>query len=76
MASHPIPRVQNVSETVADHMDEILRLFKPGAKITILIRNTQVSDGSRDFVQTNDLIDEAIAALLQRKHGPSLVGEV
>lgn len=57
-------------------MNAILGLFKPGAKITVVVRNTAVSDGSRDFIQTNDTIDNVIAALTVRKTAPTLTGDV
>jgi len=76
MASHPNNRVQNVAEQVADHMDEILRFFKPGAKITVIVRRPEHPDGRQDFVLSNDTLDEAIAALQQRKTQPTLTGDV
>lgn len=76
MAAHPNAKVQNVSEIVADHMDEILACFKPGAKITVLVRRPEKPDGSQDFVLTNDTIDDAIAALQTRKTAPTVEGNV
>lgn len=76
MPPHQIPRVQSAAEKIADHMNAILGLFKPGAKITVVVRNTAVSDGSRDFIQTNDTIDNVIAALTVRKTAPTLTGDV
>lgn len=57
-----------VGEEVSARMDEILSFFKPGAKITVLVRRPDHADGSQDFMMTNDLIDDAVAALLRRKH--------
>lgn len=74
--THLSPVVQSAGEKVADHMDAIAALFKPGAKITVLVRAPGFPDGSRDFVQTNDTLDEAIAALTLRKTAPTLKGDV
>ncbi len=66
MAAHPSSAVQDVSEQVADHMDAILKFFKPGAKITVLVRRPEHADGKQDFVLSNDTIPDAIKALQQR----------
>jgi hypothetical protein len=57
----------DVSEKISDHMFAIQTLFKPGMKITLLIRAPDHPDGSRDLLMTDDLIDEAVAAMLRRK---------
>lgn len=57
--------LQYVQEAVADHMDEILALFKPGAKICVLVRTPCHPD--RDFMMTNDHLDELTAMLVRRK---------
>lgn len=67
MSEHPIASVQEVGEIVAGHMHAILALFKPGAKITVLVRRPEAPDGSRDFLQTNDALDEIIEAVRRRK---------
>lgn len=76
MPPHPSQRVQNASEIAAAHMDAILELFKPGAKITVLVRRPEKPDGSQDFILTNDTIDDAIGALQTRKTSPTDTGEV
>lgn len=76
MPPHPNTRVQDASEVVADHMDAILRQFKSGAKITVLVRRPEKPDGTQDFILTNDTIDDAIAALQLRKTAPTIKGEV
>lgn len=76
MAAHPDRSVQNVSEIVADHMDAILKCFKPGALITVLVRRPDRPDGSQDAVLTNDTIDGAIGALQVRKTAPTTMGDV
>ncbi len=57
-----------VAEThaeVAEHCAQVAKLFKPGAKVTILIRNPSQADG--DMVVSDDAIDSAIAALERLK---------
>lgn len=68
MRSHPQSKVQSVAEEIGDHMDAILRLFKPGAKITVLVRTPDYPDGSRDMLMTSDDIENAIAALKCRQN--------
>jgi hypothetical protein len=46
---------------ISDRCLEVARLFKPGAKVTILIRTPSLADG--DMVVTDDDIDLAVAAL-------------
>lgn len=60
-------RLDEVREDVSLHMTEILTNFKPGAKITVLVRRPEHRDGSQDFVLTNDDLGEAIEALTIRK---------
>lgn len=50
---------------VADHCGEVAKLFKPGAKVTILIRNPHIEDG--DMVVSDDSMDLAISALARLK---------
>ena len=73
---HPVPQVQEVGEIIADHMDAILKLFRPPVKITVVVRSTSVSDGSRDLIQTNDTLDDVIAALRLRKAAPTVAADV
>jgi len=51
------------------YMDDILALFKPGAKITVVVRNPTVP-GDTDFILTSDDLDEAVKAIhrQQRRH--------
>ena len=41
---------------VSRHMTEILQLFRPGAMITVLVRNPDGErvEGAYDFIMTND----------------------
>lgn len=67
MAEPTWRELQHVVDQVSDHMSAILGHFKGGAKITVLVRSPEATDGSRDFVLTNDTLDQAIAALQQRR---------
>lgn len=58
------PKLQNAREEVSIHMNSILQCFKPGAKITVLVRN---QTHEQDFMMSNDTIDEAIALLERSK---------
>lgn len=76
MAAHPSARVQRTGEIVAEHMDAILSQFRSGAKITVLVRQPEKTDGSQDFILTNDEIIEAIRALQVRLTAPTLKGDI
>ena len=70
MPDHPSALVQNAGEIVADYMDAIKKVFKPGRRITVIVRSP---DPAQDFIMSDDLIDEAVAALLRRKHDRNTV---
>ena len=53
-----------VQHRVADHMNAIHTYFKPGVKVTVIVRTPGFPD--RDFLMTADDIPELIA-LLQRR---------
>lgn len=58
-----------VSNEAAYHMEKIQKLFKSGAKITLIVRPPQYKvEGDTDFVMTDDDIDKAIAVLERRKN--------
>ena len=59
-------RIDDAAQRVQWHLDEIERLFKPGVKITLLVRTPSHPDGSRDFLMTNDRVGDAIAAIRRR----------
>jgi hypothetical protein len=58
--------LQLVTQDVADYMDRILKLFKPGAKITVCVRSPDIP-GDTDFILTNDDLTEARAALRRQQ---------
>ena len=57
--------LEQTQQTVAGHMDEILRLFKAGAKITVLVRFPDRP--TADFMMTDDAPDEIIAMVQRRQ---------
>jgi hypothetical protein len=57
--------LQRAAERVQDSMDEILANFKPGAKITVLVRTP--GKPTADFCMTDDDLDEVIAMVHRRK---------
>jgi hypothetical protein len=46
---------------IGEHLDAIKSMFKPGAKITLIVRNPSLKDG--DVLLTDDDTREAVAAL-------------
>lgn len=57
--------LREVQHDVARHMDEILTHFKPGAKITLIVRTP--GNDRADFCMTDDAIDDVVALLARRK---------
>lgn len=57
-------QLETVRQIVAGHMEDIVGCFKPGVKITVLVR---VPDHpTRDFMMTDDTTDEIIAMVKRR----------
>ena len=56
--------LQEAQEEVAIHMNEIVRLFKPGVKITIMIRTP--GKPNYDFLMTDDDLSE-LHAMIDRR---------
>jgi hypothetical protein len=56
--------LEDVGALVADRMDEIHTYFKPGVKVTVIVRSPGFP--SRDFMMTSDEIPE-LQALLERR---------
>lgn len=48
---------------IGDHLAEIAALFRPGMKLTLVARDPDHFDGSRDMVVTADDLSLVIAAL-------------
>lgn len=57
--------VQTVGNTIARHADEIAAMFKPGAKVTIYVRNPGGAPGE-DMLISSDDIGAAIEAMRHR----------
>jgi hypothetical protein len=57
-------RLDEVQEFVADRMDEIHTCFKPGVRVTVIVRAPGFPD--RDFLMTADDLSE-LAALVERR---------
>jgi len=68
MAGKITPRVQDVGEQIGDHMDAILALFKPGRKITVLVRSPDAADHAGDLLLTNDDLGQVLAAVKRRQN--------
>lgn len=58
-------KLESVQEMVADHMDQMVANFKPGAKITALIRVP--GNDEAEFLMTSDDLDDVIDAIQRRK---------
>jgi hypothetical protein len=67
MDSPAMSNLALVQQRVADHMDKIHDYFKPGVKVTVIVRTPDFPD--RDFLMTADDIPELIAFLRRRQIG-------
>ena len=57
-------RLSEVQQIASAKLEEIAECFKPGAKLTLLVRTPGNDDA--DFLLTNDDLSEAIKALQRR----------
>lgn len=55
-------------EEISGHMDRILSVFKPGARITVIVRTPDNNEG--DLLLTNDSLTEAVAVIERSKTRP------
>lgn len=55
---------------LGDLLDKVKRLFKPGNKVTLVIRNPGLGDA--DLVIGDDDLSEAVAAIERLKSRPNL----
>jgi len=53
-----------LQDSIAVHLDEILKLFKRGARITVVVRNPKYGDAG--VVVSNDEPAEVVAELKRR----------
>ena len=56
--------IDDVQDAVGAHMDAIRKRFKPGVKLTVMVRSPGFPD--RDFVMTDDEIPELVLMLSRR----------
>ena len=56
--------IEVVREKISGHLDGIKKLFKPGTKVTVIVRTP--GHDTRDFVLTDDALSE-VAELLRRR---------
>ena len=57
--------LQEVTDEASFHLNKILKCFKLGAKITVIVRRPE--NDECDFILTDDDVSEAIKALERRK---------
>ena len=57
----PLERAQDI---VAGYLDEIRTVFKPGIKITVLVRTP--NEPGRDFIMTDDTEADLTAMIARR----------
>lgn len=69
--TQPTPEVQRAAEKTGEHMTAILGLFKPGAKILVVVHRAGHPD--QDFILTNGSLDEAVEAIRRRQADPKSV---
>lgn len=54
-------------DELAKHLDRIKRAFKPGSRVTLVIRNPGISDEAGVVIGDDDL-DEAVAEIRRRQY--------
>lgn len=52
--------------TIEHHLNQISAFFKPGAKLTLLVRHPDI-EGGADALLTNDTFPEIVAAIERRR---------
>lgn len=60
--------VQDAAQQVGGYMDRIMKLFKPGAKVTVIVRSPGYP--ARDFIMSDDELEKVIAACRRRNGRP------
>jgi len=58
--------LQHVTDQVSDHLDTIRSYFKPGVKITILVRREGDDEGRQDFMMGDDDPQQVMNMLARR----------
>jgi hypothetical protein len=62
----PVTTLDETRAVIADCMDDIMKCFKPGMKITVLVRAVGYPDGSRDLLMTDDQLPFVVRAIETR----------
>jgi hypothetical protein len=58
--------LEETQDEVSDYLDQIKRFFKPGVKVTILVRTEGDPEGRRDFMMGDDDPQEAMNMIARR----------
>lgn len=58
--------MEQVRERVADYLDEIKGYFKPGVKVTVLVRHENDDEGRLDFMMTDDEPQQVMNMIARR----------
>jgi len=61
-----MPLPDYISDEIADHLDEIAKLFKK-PKVTLVVRAPEMPDGEGDLVMTDDDLDQVVGAIMRRQ---------
>ncbi len=56
-------RLAVIADRASNHLDSIGKLFLPGKKLTLLVRDPEFPDGSRNLCLTDDSWPDVIEAL-------------
>lgn len=62
-----IPKVREAGRAIQEMMADIADMFVPGYRITVVARNPEFPDGSRDMVLTDDTWEGIMTALRIRQ---------
>lgn len=62
------PALASVGDEISSHMNDIISLFKPGAKITVVVRFPDLPD--RDLIMSDDELEGVIEACRRRNGKP------
>lgn len=62
--TEPKAEVRRVAEQMAEHLEQISRLFKPGAKLTLMVRNPQ--NPARNAFLTDEEEPEALCDAIRQ----------
>lgn len=63
-------RIENMRRSASHHLEQIAKLFNPGMKLTLVVRNPDEPDGSQNVLLTDDTIPEVVLALEQLAKKP------